>query len=63
MNNCTGSSDVAANSGNGANGYAGGGSGIVIVRYLGSAKGTGGNITSAGGYTYHTFTSNGNLVT
>jgi hypothetical protein len=40
-----------------------GGSGIVRVMYLGSAMGTGGTITSAGGYTYHTFTSNGSLVT
>jgi hypothetical protein len=36
-----------------------GGSGIVIVRYLGAQKGTGGTVTSAGGYTYHTFTSSG----
>jgi hypothetical protein len=36
-----------------------GGSGIVIIRYLGSQRGTGGTITSAGGYTYHTFTSSG----
>jgi len=33
-----------------------GGSGIVIIRYAGSQKGTGGTVTSAGGYTYHTFT-------
>jgi hypothetical protein len=36
-----------------------GGSGVVIVRYIGSQKGTGGTITSSGGYTYHTFTSSG----
>lgn len=36
-----------------------GGSGIVIIRYLGSQRGTGGTVTSAGGYTYHTFTSSG----
>jgi hypothetical protein len=63
MNNCTGGGNGAANTGNGAAGNATGGSGIAIVRYLGSAKGTGGTITSAGGYTYHTFTANGNLVT
>lgn len=34
-----------------------GGSGIVIVRYAGSQKATGGTITSSGGYTIHTFTS------
>jgi len=38
---------------------ASGGSGIVIIRYLGSQKGTGGTVTSSGGYTYHTFTSSG----
>ena len=36
-----------------------GGSGIVILRYLGGQKGTGGTITSSGGYTIHTFTSSG----
>jgi hypothetical protein len=33
-----------------------GGSGVVVIRYSGSQKGTGGTVTSAGGYTYHTFT-------
>lgn len=63
MNNCTGNANGGANTGNGAAGNATGGSGIVVVRYLGSAKGTGGTITSSGGYTYHTFTANGDLVT
>ena len=36
-----------------------GGSGVVIFRYLGTQRGTGGTVTSAGGYTYHTFTSSG----
>ena len=36
-----------------------GGSGVVIIAYLGSQRGTGGNITSSGGYTIHTFTSSG----
>ena len=36
---------------------ASGGSGIIIIRYLGSQRGTGGNVTSSGGYTIHTFTS------
>jgi hypothetical protein len=39
-----------------------GGSGIVIIRYLGTQKGTGGTVTSAGGYTYHTFTSSGTFT-
>jgi hypothetical protein len=36
-----------------------GSSGVVIIRYLGAQKGTGGTVTSAGGYTIHTFTSSG----
>jgi hypothetical protein len=57
----------AANTGNGANapwnlaGQAGG-SGILIIRYIGSQRGTGGTITSVGGYTIHTFTSSGTYL-
>jgi hypothetical protein len=36
-----------------------GGSGIVIVRYLGAQRGSGGTVTSSGGYTIHTFTTSG----
>ena len=36
-----------------------GGSGIVIIRYAGSQVGSGGTVTSSGGYTLHTFTSSG----
>lgn len=39
-----------------------GGSGIVIIRYPGSQVGTGGTVTSSGGYTYHTFTSSGTFT-
>jgi hypothetical protein len=39
-----------------------GGSGIVILRYLGSPSGTGGTITQSGGYTIHTFNSNGTFA-
>jgi hypothetical protein len=39
-----------------------GGSGTVIVRYAGNTKGTGGTITSSGGYTYHTFTTPGTFT-
>lgn len=39
-----------------------GGSGIVIVRYYGSQKATGGTITTSGGYTVHTFTSSGTFT-
>jgi hypothetical protein len=45
-------------SGFGATGGAGG-SGIVIIRYIGAQRGTGGTVTSANGYTYHTFTTSG----
>ena len=38
---------------------AAGGSGIVILRYYGSQKGSGGTYSSAGGYSYHSFTSVG----
>jgi hypothetical protein len=40
-----------------------GGSGIVIIRYQGSQKGTGGTVTTAGGYTYHTFTGSSTFTT
>jgi hypothetical protein len=40
-------------------GGASGGSGIVVVKYLGSQRGTGGTVTTSGGYTIHTFTSSG----
>jgi hypothetical protein len=53
----------SSNSGNGggATSYAGG-SGICIIRYAGSQRGTGGTITSVDGYTYHTFTSSGTFT-
>lgn len=41
---------------------ASGGSGIVIIRYLGVQRGTGGTVTSSGGYTIHTFTSSGTFT-
>lgn len=47
--------------GTGVNNVAGsaGGSGVVVIAYLGSQRGTGGTVTSSGGYTIHTFTSSG----
>lgn len=39
-----------------------GGSGLVIFRYVGSTKATGGTITSSGGYTYHKFTTSGSFI-
>ena len=61
-----GGSAAPANSGNGGRhasgtGYAGG-SGIFIIRYAGSQRGSGGTITSVDGYTYHTFTSSGTFT-
>lgn len=55
----------AANTGNGGGGSNGGnagaagGSGIVVIRYPGAQRGTGGTVTSAGGFTIHTFTTSG----
>jgi hypothetical protein len=34
----------------------------VIIRYLGTVRGTGGFITTAGAYTVHTFTASGTFV-
>jgi len=39
-----------------------GGSGIVIVKYLGPPKATGGTVTFSGGYTIHTFTTVGSTT-
>jgi hypothetical protein len=60
----------ATNTGGGAGGGgenanatgANGGSGIVIIRYVGTPKGTGGTIVTTGGLTYHTFTTSGTYI-
>jgi hypothetical protein len=39
-----------------------GGSGVVIARYYGVERGTGGTVTQSGGYTYHKFTSSGTFT-
>jgi hypothetical protein len=39
-----------------------GGSGIVIIRYPGAQRGTGGTVTTTGGYTYHRFFSSGTFT-
>jgi hypothetical protein len=61
-----GASAGTANTGGGGGGDGGagfaGGSGIVIIRYSGGTVGTGGTITSAGGFTYHTFTGSGTFT-
>ena len=56
-----GGSYWSANGGWGS-GSGAGGSGIAIVRYLGGQSGSGGTITSANGYTIHTFTADGTFV-
>jgi hypothetical protein len=68
QNNGTGG-NAGANTGGGGGGGShwdsdggNGGSGIVIVRYYGSQRATGGTITSSGGYTIHTFTSSGTFT-
>jgi len=59
-----GTTNLGGGGGGAGNGSSGGsgGSGIVIIRYLGSQKGTGGTVTSSGGYTIHTFTSSGTFT-
>jgi hypothetical protein len=40
-----------------------GGSGIAMIRYLGSQRGSGGTVSSYNGYTIHTFTTSGTFTT
>jgi hypothetical protein len=57
-----GGSAGSANTGGGGGARYAGGSGIVIIRYAGVQRGTGGTVTSSGGFTYHTFTSSGTFT-
>jgi YD repeat-containing protein len=59
-----GSAGAAGRGGGGGGGATAGpgGSGVVMARYLGGPKATGGVITQAGGYTIHTFTANGTFT-
>ena len=50
------------NTGGGGGASGNGGSGIVIIRYAGAQRATGGTVTSANGYTIHTFTSSGTFI-
>lgn len=63
-----GGNNGSSNTGGGGGGGSGGGptaaggtggSGVVIVRYTGSQRGSGGTVSNSGGYTYHTFTTSG----
>ena len=59
----TGTANTGGGGAGGKNSGTGtGGSGIVIIRYLGAQRGTGGTVTSSGGYTYHAFTTSGTYV-
>ena len=61
--NAAAAAGIANTGGGGGGGYGiaggAGGSGIVIIRYLGSQQADGGTVTSVGGYTIHTFTTVG----
>lgn len=62
-----GGAGAANTGGGGGGGYAGsgaqtGGSGLVVVRYLGTQRASGGSVSSSGGYTIHTFTSSGTFT-
>ena len=39
-----------------------GGSGVVVVAYVGAQRGTGGAVSTSGGYTLHTFTTSGTFT-
>lgn len=55
-------SNGTSNTGGGGGASGNGGSGVVIIRYAGTQRGTGGTVTSSGGYTIHTFTSSETYV-
>jgi hypothetical protein len=64
-NGGAGGANTGGGGGGGTHAYStggAGGSGIVIIRYYGSQKATGGTVTSSGGYTIHTFTSSGTFT-
>ena len=43
-------------------GTAYGANGVVIVRYFGRQRGSGGTVTTVGNFTYHTFTASGSFI-
>jgi hypothetical protein len=49
-------------SGSNANGAPAGGSGIVIIRYRGPQRASGGTVTTSNGWTIHTFTASGTFT-
>jgi hypothetical protein len=51
-----------ANTGGGGGASGNGGDGVVIIRYLGAQRATGGTVSSSAGYTIHTFTGSGSFI-
>jgi hypothetical protein len=62
VNGTTNTGGGAGGGGNAGGTGALGGSGIVILRYLGAQRGVGGDVVTSGGYTYHTFTSSNTIT-
>lgn len=62
----TGSPATGYGSGGGGGGYTynggDGSNGIIIIRYAGSQRGTGGSVSTSGGYTRHTFNTTGTFT-
>lgn len=58
----TSNTGTGGGGGSGGGGAYNGGSGVVIIRYLGSQRGTGGTVTTSGGYTIHRFTGTGTFT-
>ena len=67
-NGGNGNPGQANTGGGGGGGYgtpgggSGGGSGVYVIKYAGSQIGTGGTVSSSGGYTYHLYTTSGTYV-
>jgi hypothetical protein len=62
-----GGADATANTGGGGGGSragasGAGGSGVVVFKYAGFQRATGGTITTTGGFTYHLFTTSGTFT-
>jgi hypothetical protein len=60
--NTGGGAGGAGNTNSGAKIGGTGGSGVIIIRYLGPQRASGGTVTSNGSYTYHTFTGSGSFI-
>jgi hypothetical protein len=58
----TANTGTGGGGGSGSEGAYNGGSGVVIVRYLGPQRGSGGTYSSSGGYSIHRFTSTGTFT-